>query len=61
MEVDEESGKEKYSEEFSVPGTEELKSLEVWGHQHQIILNAGRITHAVPPDTPEDQKEELMG
>lgn len=32
LEVDEESGKEKYTEEFQVPGTEELKSPEVWGH-----------------------------
>jgi hypothetical protein len=34
LEIDEESQKEKYAEEFSVPGTEELKSLEVWGHAH---------------------------
>jgi hypothetical protein len=61
LEVDEETQKEKFAEEFAVPGTEELKSLEVWGHQHPIILQAGRITHVVPPDTPEDQKEELQG
>jgi hypothetical protein len=54
LEVDEETQKEKFAEEFAVPGTEELKSLEVWGHQHPIILQAGRITHVVPPDTAED-------
>lgn len=32
LELDEETGKEKYAEEFTVPGTEELKSLEIWGH-----------------------------
>ena len=32
LEIDEESGKEKYAEEFPVPGTEELKALEIWGH-----------------------------
>jgi hypothetical protein len=33
IEVDEETGKEKYAEEFVMPGTpEELKSLEIWGH-----------------------------
>jgi hypothetical protein len=52
--MDEESGKEKYTEDFTVPGTEELKSLEVWGHQHPIILNAGRVAHAVDPALPEE-------
>lgn len=33
MEVDEE-GKEKYADEFNVPGTEELKALEAWSHAH---------------------------
>lgn len=62
LEIDEENGgKEKYVEDFQVPGTEELKSLEAWGHQHPLILNAGRITHTVEPSTPEDQKEELLG
>ena len=32
LEVDEETNKEKYAEEFAVPGTEELKSLETWCH-----------------------------
>jgi radial spoke head protein 4/6 len=54
LEMDDETGKEKFAEEFAVPGTEELKSLEVWGHQHPIILNAGRVSHAVAPDTSEE-------
>ena len=61
LEIDEESGKEKYAEEFNVPGTEELKALEVWGHQHPIILKSGRVTHSIDPATPEEQKEEVMG
>jgi hypothetical protein len=33
IEVDEETGKEKYAEEFSMPTTpEEVKSLEIWAH-----------------------------
>ena len=28
----------KFAEEFSVPGTEELKSLEVWGNVNAVIL-----------------------
>jgi radial spoke head protein 4A len=31
-EIDEESGKVRFAEEFSVPATEELKSLEQWGN-----------------------------
>ena len=59
MEVDEE-GKEKFAEEFNVPGTEELKTLEAWSHQHPQILQAGRIKHALSPDTnPETAEEEM--
>ena len=45
MEFNEEENKDKFVEDFTVPGTEELKSLEAWGHLHPIILSAGRITH----------------
>jgi len=33
-EFDDELNQEKFAEEFTVPGTEELKSLETWGHRH---------------------------
>lgn len=33
-EFDEETMAEKYAEEFGTPVTEELKSLEIWGHRH---------------------------
>jgi hypothetical protein len=45
LEIDEETNKEKFTEEFTVPGTDELKSLEAWAHHHPLILKAGRITH----------------
>jgi hypothetical protein len=32
MEFDDETLKEKFAEEFQVPGSEELRSLEVWSH-----------------------------
>ena len=39
IEVDEETQKDKYAEEFSMPGgPEELKSLEIWSHRHKQIL-----------------------
>jgi hypothetical protein len=44
-----------------VPGTEELKSLESWSHQHQLLLKAGRVTHVAPPDLPEEEREEFLG
>ena len=28
----------KFAEEFALPGTEELKSLEVWGNVNAVIL-----------------------
>ena len=60
-EIDEETGEQKYAEEFAIPKTDELKSLEVWGHSHQIILNAGRCSHYVPAELEEEAREEMMG
>lgn len=59
MEIDEE-GKEKFTEEFNVPGSEDLKALETWSHAHPMILQAGRVKHALSPDTnPESAEEEM--
>jgi len=43
-----------------MPGTEDLKSLEVWGHKHQNILLAGRCSHIAPGGMSDEQKEEYM-
>jgi radial spoke head protein 4/6 len=62
IEVDEETGKEKFAEEFTMPtAPEEVKSLEIWGHQHPILLQAGRVTHIAPPTMNEEEKEEYLG
>lgn len=50
----------KYAEEFTVPGTEELKSLEVWGNVNAVILQAGRTTHVAPAYMSEEEKEEYL-
>lgn len=50
----------KYAEEFALPGTEELKSLEVWGNVNALILQAGRTTHAAPAHMAEEEKEEYL-
>jgi hypothetical protein len=59
MEIDEE-GKEKFAEEFNVPGTEELKVLEAWSHAHPQILQAGRVKHILSPETNPEAAEEEM-
>jgi hypothetical protein len=38
----------KFSEEFSMPGTTELASLENWSNLHPTILKIGRTTHLEP-------------
>ena len=38
FEIDEDTNEQKYAEEFAIPGSSELLSLEVWGHKHPIIL-----------------------
>ena len=47
----------KYAEEFVVPGTEELKSLEAWGNLFPIILKAGRCSHLKPVGMDEEAAE----
>jgi radial spoke head protein 4A len=37
-EIDEETQQMRFAEDFALPGTEELKSLEVWGNVNALIL-----------------------
>jgi radial spoke head protein 4A len=53
-EIDEETQEIKPAEEFALPGCDELKNLEAWGHRHPNILKAGRCSHAPPVGIPED-------
>lgn len=50
----------KFTEDYVMPSTEELRSLESWSHLHPIVLKAGRTTHAEPDDMEEEAKEEYM-
>lgn len=59
-EFDDETQTEKFAEEFAVPATEELKSLETWAHRHQNVLQAGRITHLEPTGVTDEEKDEIM-
>jgi len=59
-EIDEETQEVKLAEEFAMPGTEELKSLEIWGHKYPILLKAGRCTHIAPAGMSEEERDEYM-
>lgn len=58
-EIDEETQEIKLAEEFALPGVDELKSLEVWGHRFPNILKVGRCSHTVPFGIAEDALEEF--
>jgi len=58
--MDEDTNLEKFAEEWGIPLTEELKSLEIWGHRHSNILKAGRSSHVDPIWIPEDERDGFM-
>jgi radial spoke head protein 4A len=60
-EVDEETNEMKFAEEWAIPGTDELKSLETWTHLPACVLKAGRISHLPPTHLPEEEQEEFLG
>jgi len=60
FEMDDETLQQKYAEDFTVPATDDLKALEAWGHEPQLILNAGRCTHSEPVGMEDEAKEEYM-
>ena len=56
---DDETNEVKFAEEFPMPKTDELKDIKAWSNVHQIILQAGRVTH-VQPNVPEDDLPAAM-
>ena len=60
-EFDTEENKEKFAEEYVVPSTDELKTVENWSHRHPQILKLGRISYADPEGVTEEEKEEILG
>ena len=59
-EIDEETNEIKLSEEFAMPSTEELKSLEAWGHTHANILKVGRCSHTAPVGVNEEELDDFI-
>ena len=57
FEIDEETQEMKFAEEFVVPGTDELKSLEVWANLHPVVLKCGRTTHLIPEGKTEEDED----
>lgn len=59
-EMDEETNKMKFAEEFAVPSTEELKSLEAWGNTQASILKVGRTSHQAPEGLDDEAKDAYL-
>lgn len=57
FEIDEETGLMKFTEDFNMPGTEELKSLEVWGNVCESLLKNGRTKYVAPDGLDDEAKE----
>lgn len=47
----------KFAEEFAMPGTDEMKSLESWANVSQSILKCGRTTLLAPEGLDDEAKE----
>lgn len=57
FEIDEETTLMKFSEEFVMPGTEELKTLEAWSNVSESILKNGRTKYVAPDNLDDEAKE----
>lgn len=60
FELDEETNLMKFAEEFAMPSTEELKSLEAWSNVAPSILKNGRTTHMAPDGLDEEAKDAYL-
>lgn len=47
----------KFTEDFAMPGTEELKSMEAWSNVSQSILKNGRTAYVAPADLDDEAKD----
>lgn len=50
----------KFAEDFTLPSTEELKSLEAWGNVQASILKVGRTSHIAPDGIDDEAKEAYL-
>merc|ERR1712048_1067237 len=47
----------KFSEEFTMPSTEELKDPANWCNVQPLLLKCGRTTYFTPPELAENEEE----
>jgi len=47
----------KFAEEYTMPSTEELKSLEAWTNVHESILKNGKTKYTAPEHLDEEARE----
>jgi radial spoke head protein 4A len=52
--LDEDTNEVKFSDEFALPKTDELRDIKAWSNVHPIILQAGRCSHIPPQGIAED-------
>jgi len=55
--IDEETNLMKFSEDFTMPSFEELKSLETWSNIYESILKNGRTKYVAPAHLDDEAKE----
>lgn len=60
FEIDEETNLMKFAEDFAMPGTDELKSLENWSNVATSILKNGRTAYVAPPDLDEEARDAYL-
>lgn len=60
FEIDEETNLMKFAEEFAMPGTDELKSLENWSNVATSILKNGRTAYVAPTDLDEEARDAYL-
>lgn len=60
FEIDDETNQMKFSEEFTMPSTQELNSLESWSNISQSILKNGRVAYVAPDHLDDEAKEAYL-
>jgi len=58
-EMDEETNLMKFSEEFQMPATEELKDPAKWVNVQPLLLKCGRTSYYIPPEL-QDNDDDLQ-
>lgn len=55
-EIDEETNKMKFSDEFQMPSTEELRDPANWQNAQPLLLKCGRTSYYIPEELKDDEE-----